>query len=1269
MITHQPYHFTLNGKKIQITDESPNLTLLQYLRQNGHIGSKEGCAEGDCGACTVAILERNAKGEASYRAVNSCIMLLPMLAGREVITSEGLACHETLHPVQQAMVANHGSQCGYCTPGFVMSLFEAYYRKDLKQQWQINDQLCGNLCRCTGYRPIRDAAVEVLTGRFKNGVTDPFAERLECVKNESQLAPGQYAPNSKQFFLRPSSLKELLQMIHEFPDARLIAGGTELGVDIAKNFKYHPYLISTEAVGELKTITSTKQEWHIGAAATLTQIEETLQGEIPSIQKMLTVFASRQIRNRATLGGNLVNASPIGDMAPVLLTLDARLIVASMDGEREIPIDQFFLAYRKTALEPREILKSIIIPRQLPGRANSFKVSKRMELDISTVAAAFRVELDDAAQVKTARLAYGGVAATPVRAKKTEQFLLNKAWNRETLTEAMAIIKDEFTPITDARGTADYRRELIPSLLEKFFDEEEFPINYNAITPIPAPAIRPIPHESGHKHVAGTAIYVDDAAEPAGMLEVWPVCSPYAHARIIKRDAHLAKQMPDIVAVLMAEDVPGENDVGAVRHDEILLADKETLYHGHLVALVVGKTQEACRAAAAKVQVEYEPLEPVIDLKKAIAQNMFHTDPHVMERGDAKKVLNNSPNTLVGDFHFGGQEHFYLETHAAWAEPGEDGEMFVSSSTQHPSEIQIVVARVLGVSRHKVVCQSPRMGGGFGGKETQGNTPAALAAIAARKTGKRVRVRLNREQDMILSGKRHPFYAQFKIGFDNEGKLLALQADLFADGGWALDLSQPVADRALFHLDNSYYLPNVRATSRVVKTHIASNTAFRGFGGPQGMLVIEEIMDRIARQLGLPPETVRERNLYHGTGETNTTHYGQVIEDNRLQKIWHELIRSSDFHQRRKQLKQRNAENARFKRGIAITPVKFGISFTLTHMNQAGAFVVIYADGSVQLNHGGTEMGQGLHTKMIAVAVKELGVKVEQIRVMNTSTDKVPNTSPTAASSGSDLNGQAVKNACVILRERLTPVAMKLLEEEFQQKSSGIIFEDGEVYDKKFPHNKISFIALTQRAYVERISLSTTGFFATPGIYMDWSKGKGNPFLYFACGAAVTEVEIDSYTGMNRILRVDILHDVGSSLNEAVDRGQIEGAFVQGMGWLTCEELKWDDKGKLLTKCASTYAIPAISNAPIEFNVKLLPDAAQHNTIHGSKAVGEPPLMLAISVREALRDAIAAFSESGEQIPLPSPATNEAIYLTLKNRQTSKSNKSNKEKKSLKVSA
>jgi xanthine dehydrogenase molybdopterin-binding subunit B len=487
---------------------------------------------------------------------------------------------------------------------------------------------------------------------------------------------------------------------------------------------------------------------------------------------------------------------------------------------------------------------------------------------------------------------------------------------------------------------------------------------------------------------------------------------------------------------------------------------------------------------------------------------------------------------------------------------------------------------------------------------------------------------LDRDIDMKLTGKRHPFLARFDVGFDPEGRFEALSVELTSNGGWSLDLSQSICDRALFHLDNAYYIPSVHFTGRVAKTHVASNTAFRGFGGPQGMLVIEEIVDRVARTLGLLPETVRERNLYRGEGETATTHYGEVVEENRLGAIWGSLKATSQLEARRAAVASFNGASPRIKRGLAMTPVKFGISFTATFLNQAGALVHVYRDGSVQVNHGGTEMGQGLATKILGIALRELGLPREKVRVMKTQTDKVPNTSATAASAGADLNGMAVKNACETLRGRLEATAARMA----------------------LPLDAATWDRVVERAYMDRIGLSAVGYYATPGIHYDREKGRGRPFHYFAFGAAVTEVEVDGYTGMKRVRRVDILHDVGDSLNPGVDRGQVEGGFVQGMGWLTGEELKWDDKGRLMTHSASTYQIPAISDAPADFRVALLADAGQKNTIHGSKAVGEPPLMLALSVREALRDAVAAFGEPGGVVELASPATHEALFLAVRRR-------------------
>ena len=1260
--------FTLNGRSVRAEDVSPNTTLLEYLRGAGLTGAKEGCAEGDCGACSVAIIDRDSQGRPAYRAINSCLVPLCLMAGREIVSVEGVAGPDKLHPIQEKLVEGHGSQCGYCTPGFVMSLFEGYYRGDIRQPDQLDDQLCGNLCRCTGYRPIREAACAAFPERQQQNGPDSFAERLQ--KSTPGLGGVEYQFAGERFF-RPTSLGDLLQRLAQFPEGRLIAGATELGLDITKRFKKFPTLISTEAVPELKEIRRTAAEWRIGAAVTLTQIGEQMADEFPALADMLRVFGSRQIRNRATMGGNLVTASPISDSAPLLLALDAKVVLVLLQrkadetpallSERTLPLDEFFVAYRKTALRPGEIIKTIIVPRFAPTSVTRkcawYKVSKRREMDISTVVACFTVDLDSGGVVRHARLAYGGVAARPARARKTEQALLGKQWSEETIKWILPMLRGEFTPISDVRGSAEYRSALITGLFEKFYfnvgDEvtrlTSLPANFARHTPHATRHTqhRPPPHESAHKHVTGEAVYTDD--QPAGALEVWPVCSPHAHAKILRRDATAARALPGIHAVLLAEDVPGENNIGPIKHDEVLLADKKALFHGQIVALVVGQSQAACRAAAAQVAVDYEPLPPILTLEQALAARSFHNTPNYIRRGQIGEALADSPLTLTGVFELQGQEHFYLETQAAWAQPGEDGAMFVSSSTQHPSEVQALVSHLLTIPANKVVVQSLRMGGGFGGKETQAATPAALAALAAQHTGRLVRVRWNRDQDMMLTGHRHPFLARFKVGFDAKGRLLAARVHLYSNGGWAMDLSQAVTDRALFHLDNAYYIPAVEFRGQVARTNLSSNTAFRGFGGPQGMLVIEEILDRIARRVGLPPEVVRERNLYHGQGQTNTTHYGMGVGDNRIQTIWHQLKRSSDFVRRRAALAEWNAAHPHCKRGLAITPVKFGISFTATFLNQAGAFVLVYQDGTVQVNHAGTEMGQGLHTNITAIAARELGILPEHVRVMPTSTDKVPNTSATAASCGTDLNGAAVKNACELLRARLAPVAARLLKAK-NGRTAAIktpIFADGVICDSRRPRTTVSFAEVVQQAYLERISLSATGYYATPGICWDRVAGRGRPFLYFACGASVTEVEVDRFTGMTKVLRTDILHDAGDSINEAINRGQVEGGFVQGMGWLTTEELKWDEQGRLLTHSPDTYKLPAVGDMPQEFNVTLLKNAAQEGVVYGSKAVGEPPLMLAISVREAIRDAVAAFGSPGAEVPLAVPATCEAIFKAI----------------------
>ena len=1197
---------TINGDPVEVSSAPLHQNLLEFLRFSGRTGSKVGCNEGDCGACTVLLLECGRPP----RAINSCLALVHSLIGREVVTAEGLG-GRGLHPVQQAMIASNGSQCGYCTPGFVCSMAEASARGVAGDPVAVADQLCGNLCRCTGYRPIRDAM---------DGVPDlPMASSVQPSKAGSPA------------YLTPATLDEALRLKSEHPDAPFIVGATELAVLINKRHLRPEKLISLEHVDRLLSVEETESHWHVGAAVRLTDLVDRLKGEFPALDQMFRLFASRQIRHRASLGGNLVTASPIGDSAPVLLALDATVTLASLTGERVVPLAEFFTGYRKTVLAPGEILVTISLPRNLPGRCVFYKVSKRREMDISAVSAAIRLVVDDEKVITNARLAYGGVAATPARATKTERLLVGRSYQDAADDEVLEALAAEFQPLDDLRASVDYRKALIRDLFLKALSGAEDVIAAPMIRPLPP---RDLPHESSVGHVTGEALYTHDLALRRNALQVWLVRSEHAHARLTRVDVSRARNAAGVRAVLTAGDIPGHNNTGCSRDDEPLFASDLVQFHGQVIAAVVAGSLEQARLAAQLVVVEYEPLDPLLGIEAALEKQSFHTDPHTLRRGAVDEALRGAPRVIEGDFHIGGQEHFYLESQAAFAEPDGDG-VFVFSSSQHPSETQMIVSEVLGWPKHRVVVESPRMGGGFGGKETQANPWAAICALAAYRTGCAVAMQLDRDDDMECSGKRHPFFARYRVGFHPDGSLEAADIQLFSDGGWSLDLSQPVNDRALFHLDNAYFIPHVRFEGRVCKTNVTSHTAFRGFGGPQGMLVIEEIIARIAGELGLAPDEVRARNFYRGEGESNTTHYGEVVEGNHLARIWSELKESSSFGKRRGEIAEWNAAHPYRKRGLAITPVKFGISFTLKHYNQAGALVLVYADGSVQVNHGGTEMGQGLHTKILGVAMRELGLPRELIRLMHTRTDKVPNTSATAASSGSDLNGMAVADACRSLIGRLVPVAAAMLScrEDELQFSAGMVRGGG---------REVSFAAVAGKAYTERIQLSATGFYKTPDLHWDWSveSPKGRPFHYYAFGASVCEVELDGFTGMHHLRRVDILHDVGDSLNPDIDRGQIEGGFVQGAGWLTNEELKWSKQGRLQSHSASTYAIPTISDAPLDFRVNLLADATQPHTIHGSKAVGEPPLMLAISVREALRDALAAF---GSQMQCSSPLTPEVL--------------------------
>ncbi len=761
---------------------------------------------------------------------------------------------------------------------------------------------------------------------------------------------------------------------------------------------------------------------------------------------------------------------------------------------------------------------------------------------------------------------------------------------------------------------------------------------------INGPMHQSLRHDSAHKHVAGSAEYIDDIPEPAGLLHGAIGMADRAHAEIMSMDLSEVKAYPGVVCVLTAKDVPGVNDVSSGgRHDEPLLAEDKVEFHGQPVFAVIAETRDAARRAARLAKIEYRDLPFWTDVDAALANEAPLVTPGmVLKRGEPEVELDKAEHRLKGSMRIGGQEHFYLESHIALAIPGEDDEVALWSSTQHPSEIQHIVGHVLDIPSHAITVNVRRMGGGFGGKETQGNQFAALAALAAKKLNRAIKFRPDRDEDMALTGKRHDFRMDFDVAFNGDGRIHALTANFAARCGYSADLSGPVTDRALFHADSSYFYPHVKLTSQPLKTHTVSNTAFRGFGGPQGMLGGERIIEEIAYQLGKDPLEIRKANFYGGVGSgRNVTPYHQTVEDNIIARVVEELETSCDYQARRRAIIEFNRTSPVIKKGIALTSVKFGISFTMTAFNQAGALVHVYQDGSIHLNHGGTEMGQGLYTKVAQVIADCFQVDVERVKITATTTGKVPNTSATAASSGTDLNGMAAYDAARQIKERLVAFAV----EKFAVSPDEVEFLPNRV---RVGSREIPFPDFVRQAYFARVQLSAAGFYKTPKIHWDRAAGRGTPFYYFAYGAACSEVSIDTLTGEYLMDRTDILHDVGRSLNPAIDIGQIEGGFVQGMGWLTTEELWWDGKGRLRTHAPSTYKIPLASDRPKIFNTRLIEWSENAEpTIGRSKAVGEPPLMLAISVLEALSMAVASVADYRHCPHLDAPATPERVLMAV----------------------
>eukprot|EP01134_Creolimax_fragrantissima_P003745 CFRG3745T1 len=1347
----------VNGHKVVRRNVQPETTLLTFLRDDLDLtGTKLGCSEGGCGACTVMISHVDHEGKVIHRNVNACLMPLCAVANMAITTVEGIGnTKKSLHAVQERLAQAHGSQCGFCTPGIVMSMYTLLRNNSNPSIEDIEHAFDGNLCRCTGYRPIYDAfrtfaGIYVEPKGTEAADTNGCPMGADCCKNKkkvsSETANGSacgsdsgccdddgmeltvnprrsafvpYDASQEPIFppgLRtkagtrrslkfkgktmvwytPTTLEMVLQLKNLYPDAKLVFGNTELGVETKFKNMHYPVFIHAVHVPEMHQFEQTDAGVVLGVGTTLTNMGSYFKDviaergadatqTIASAVEMLEWFAGNQIRNVAAIGGNIATASPISDLNPLWVASGTSVTVQSLGREkREIPMTDFFIKYRTIALEKEEVLVSLSIPFSQPFEfVESFKQARRKDDDIAIVNAAMRVRLSlsDASEtdatpqymVTDCNLCFGGVGPISVQAKETAKWLTGQKWTREGLLEdtCRRLTTEIYLPAHTPGGMAEYRMSLVTSFFFKFFvsvsgklksesipstwlssaERYNRPISKSSQTfkkmepeplQLPLPEVqegsdivhKPTAHLSARKQTTGEAVYCDDIADVKGTLYAGVVFSGEAHAEIVSIDTSIAMEMDGVHTVLLAKDIPGLNKQGPVVKDEELIRSKTVTSYGQMVAVVLADTSIQGQAAAKMVKVEYKKLPAIFTIEEAlVAKDAVFSPVRTLERGDVESAWEQCDHVIEGESRTGAQEHFYLETVASYVIPKEDGELEMHVSTQAPTKTQMQAAIVAGVPANRITVKVKRMGGGFGGKESRSVMLSSLCAMSATVTGRPVKCMFDRDEDMISTGHRHPFLCRYKVGFNNDGRIIAAHMQMWANGGYSMDLSEAVVDRAIFHCENVYRYPHFKAQGQVVRTNTVSNTAFRGFGAPQAMFFAEQVMDDVVRAVGLPSLHVKQLNMYR---KSEVTHYNMELAHFEADRCLAKVTESSNFKQRQEDVLKFNSEHRFRKRGIQAVATKFGISFTVNFLNQAGALVHVYMDGTVLVSHGGTEMGQGLHTKIVAVVCNEFGINPDKVYINDTATDKVPNTSPTAASASSDLNGAAVRNACLTIMERLTPY---------------LTIDNGDGTTRK-----CTFTEAVTKAYLDCVSLSTTGYFSTPGINFDFVNSTGKPFHYHSYGAALSEVEVDTLTGEVQILRTDLCMDVGQSINPAIDVGQIEGAFMQGVGLFTMEEMLWSAEGRLRTVGPGMYKIPGFRDIPITFNVHLLTDSYNERAVYRSKAVGEPPLFLAVSVHLAIKDAIAAArAEEGVTGPfrLDAPATCERIRLLCKDKVTS----------------
>uniref|UniRef100_A0A4W2IR68 aldehyde oxidase n=1 Tax=Bos indicus x Bos taurus TaxID=30522 RepID=A0A4W2IR68_BOBOX len=1276
-------------------------------------GTKYSCGSGGCGACTVMVSRYDPKTKKIHHyPVTACLVPICSLHGAAVTTVEGVGSIKTrIHPVQERLAKCHGTQCGFCSPGMVMSIYTLLRNHPEPTPEQITEALGGNLCRCTGYRPIVESGktfcavsndkkyffnscaslsisevpfvfcfVEMCTKLYNEDEFQPFDPTQEPIFPPELIRMAE-DPNKRRLTFRgkrttwitPVKLNDLLELKTSFPEAPIIMGNTAVGPSIKFRDEFHPVFISPLGLQELYFVDSTDDGVTIGAGYSLAQLNDALRfivSEQPkektktyhALLKHLRTLAGAQIRNMATLGGHVVSRPNYSDLNPILAAGNATINLISKEGKRQIPLDGRFLEKSPEAnLKSEETVLSVYIPHSTQWHfVSGLRIAQRQENAFAIVNAGMSVKFEDGTDtIKELQMFYGSVGPTVVSASKTCQQLIGRKWNDQMLSDACRLVLDEIYIPPDAEGgMVEYRRTLIISLLFKFYLKvrrglnkmdphkfpdipekfvsalEDFPIEtpqgiqmFQCVDPHQPPQDpvgHPVMHQSAIKHTTGEAVFVDDMPPISQELFLAVVTSTRAHAKIILIDTSAALALPGVVDVITAEDVPGDNSY----QGEIFYAQNEVICVGQIVCTVAADTYAHAKEAAKKVRIVYEDLEPrIITIEQALEHNSFLSAEKKIEQGDVEQAFKYVDQIIEGKVHVEGQEHFYMETQTILAIPQEeDKEMVCTYVTLGTYLFQEYVAAALNIPRNRIACHTKRAGGAFGGKVSKPALLGAVSAVAGRRhlfisyrTGRPIRFILERGDDMLITAGRHPLLGKYKIGFMNNGVIKAADIEYYINGGCSPDESELVMEFMVLRSENAYYIPNFRCRGRPCKTNLPSNTAFRGFGFPQGIVVGEAYITAVASQCDLTPEQVKEINMYKRTGRTA---HKQTFNPEPLRRCWEECLEKSSFSARKLAAEEFNKKNYWKKRGLAAVPMKFTVGMPTAFYNQAAALVHIYLDGSVLVSHSGCELGQGLHTKMIQVASRELNIPESYIHLSETNTTTVSNATFTAGSMGADINGKAVQNACQILKARLEPVIRK--------------------------NPRGTWEVWISEAYKESISLSTTGYFKGYQTNMDWKKGEGNAFPYFVYGASCSEVEVDCLTGAHKLLRTDIFMDAAFSINPAVDIGQIEGAFVQGMGFYTIEELKYSPEGVLYSRGPDDYKIPTVTEIPEEFNVTLV-HSQNPIAIYSSKGLGEAGMFLGSSVLFAIYDAVAAARrERGltKTFTLSSPATPELIRMT-----------------------